>query len=76
MDRSINSYPHHLCYAARVITVSLVDLRLQHRLHVPRLNTDHRQLCFRERAKQPLRQRSSFQSNSLEVVVRVLQNRQ
>jgi len=33
--------PHHLSDAARVITVGLVDLRLQHGLHVPRLDTDH-----------------------------------
>ena len=26
---------------ARVIAVGLVDLRLQHRLHLPRLDTDH-----------------------------------
>jgi hypothetical protein len=28
--------------AARIVAVRLVDLSLQHRLHVPRLNTDHR----------------------------------
>jgi hypothetical protein len=27
--------------ATRIIAVGLVDLRLQHRLHVPRLDTDH-----------------------------------
>src|SRR6516164_1925344 len=68
--------PHHLRYAARIVAVRLVDLRLQHRLHVPRLNADHRQSCFGESAEQPLRQRSSFQPNSPEVVGEVLQYRQ
>src|SRR6516225_2394157 len=40
------------------------------------LNTDHRQIGFRERTEQPLRQRSSFQSNPLEAVSRVPQYRQ
>jgi hypothetical protein len=42
----------------------------------PRLNADHRQSCFGESAEQPLRQRSSFQPNSFEVVGGVLQHRQ
>src|SRR5262245_33918881 len=37
----------------------------QHGPHVPCLNTDHRQACFGEGAVKPLRQRPSFQSNSL-----------
>src|SRR5262244_2769244 len=73
MHRTIKPRPHHLRYAARIVAVRLVDLRLQHRLHVPRLNADHRQSCFGESAEQPLRQRSSFQPNSLEVVGEVLQ---
>jgi malate dehydrogenase (oxaloacetate-decarboxylating)(NADP+) len=28
-------------HAARIVAIGLVDLRLQHRLHVPRLDTDH-----------------------------------
>src|SRR3954469_13115793 len=76
MHRTIKPRTHHLRYAARIVAVRLVDLRLQHRLHVPRLNADHRQSCFGESAKQPLRQRSSFQPNSLEVVGGVLQHRQ
>src|SRR6476646_10584559 len=76
MHRTIKPRPHHLRYAARIVAVRLVDLRLQHRLHVPRLNADHRQSCFGESAEQPLRQRSSFQPNSLEVVSEVLQHRQ
>src|SRR5262245_24170508 len=68
MHRTIKPRPYHLRYAARIVAVRLVDLRLQHRLHVPRLNADHRQSCFGESAEQPLRQRSSFQPNSLEVV--------
>src|SRR6266705_651992 len=39
-------------------------------------NTAYRQSCFGESAEQPLRQRSSFQPNSLEVVGGVLQHRQ
>src|SRR6478609_4100630 len=74
MHRTIKPRPHHLRYAARIVAVRLVDLRLQHRLHVPRLNADHRQSCFGESAEQPLRQRSSFQPNSLEVVGEVLQH--
>jgi signal transduction histidine kinase len=35
---------------------------------MPRLDTDHRKARFSERAVKPLRQRSSFQSNSLEMV--------
>jgi len=53
-----------------------VDLCLQHRSHVPCLNTNHRQVCFTERTKQPLRQRSSFQSNPLEAAGSLRQNRQ
>src|SRR6185437_11732829 len=43
---------------------------------MPRFNTDHRQLCFGESTEQPLRQRTGFQSNPLEVVGGILQNRQ
>src|SRR5271166_5611060 len=76
MHRTVKPDPHHLRDAARIVAVRLVDLRLQHRLHVPRLNTDHRQARFGERAVKPLRQRPSFQSNSLEVVGGVRQHRQ
>src|SRR5215470_9000430 len=76
MHRAIKPRPHHLRDAAGVVAVCLVDLRLQHRLHVSRLNTDHRQACFSESAEQPLRQWPSFQSNSLEVVGGVRQHRQ
>src|SRR5680860_932156 len=67
MHRTIKPHPHHLRYAARIVAVRLVDLRLQHRPHVPRLDTDHRQARFSESAEKPLRQRPSFQSNPLEV---------
>src|SRR3970040_1395757 len=67
MHRTIKPHPHHLRYAARIVAVRLVDLRLQHRPHVPRLDADHRQARFSESAEQPLRQRPSFQSNPLEV---------
>src|SRR6266568_338668 len=76
MHRTVKPDPHHLRDAACIVAVRLVDLRLQHRLHVPRLNTDYRQARFGERAVKPLRQRPSFQSNSLEVVGGVVQYRQ
>src|SRR5260221_2421460 len=76
MHRAIKSCPHHLRHAARVVAVGLVDLRLQHRPHVPRLDTDHWQACFGKRAEQPLRQRPGFQSDPLEAVDGVPQNLQ
>jgi hypothetical protein len=76
MHRTIKPRPHHLRNAARVVAVGLVDLRLQHCPHVPRLDTDHRQARFGERVEQPLRQRSSFQSNPRDVPGRVLQHSQ
>src|SRR2546430_3527881 len=76
MHRSIKPGPHHLRYATRILAVRLVDLRLQHRPHVPRLNTDHRQARFGENAVKPLRQRSGFQPNSLEAIDGVRQNLQ
>ncbi len=36
-------------------TLVLIDLRLQHRPHVPRLDTDRRQTCFGKRTEKPLR---------------------
>ena len=68
MHRAIEPHPHHLRYATRVIAVRLVDLCLQHRPHVPRLNADHRQARFGENAVKPLRQGSGFQPNSLEAI--------
>jgi hypothetical protein len=59
---------HHLRYAACIIAICLVDLCLQHRPHVPRLNANHRQARFGENAVKPLRQRSGFQPNSLEAI--------
>src|ERR1700692_1037525 len=41
MYRTVQSHPDHLSDAARIVAVGLVDLRLLHRLHVPRLDTDH-----------------------------------
>src|SRR6516162_9122570 len=76
MHRAIKPGPHHLRYAARIVAVRLVDLRPQHGPHVPCLNTDHRQARFGEAAVKPLRQRPSFQSNSLEAVEGVRQNLQ
>src|SRR5262245_38438330 len=68
MHRAIKSHTHHLRQAARIVAVGLVDLRLQHRPHVPRLDTDHRQARFGESTEQPLRQRPSFHSNPLEAI--------
>src|ERR1700740_1270289 len=76
MYRAVKPHPHHLCHATRIVAVGLVDLSLQHRPHVPRLNADHWQARFGERAEQPLRQRSSFQPNPFEVVSGLLQYRQ
>jgi hypothetical protein len=42
MHRTVKPHPHHLRDATRIVAVRLVDLRLQHRLHVPRLDTDRR----------------------------------
>src|ERR1700687_3613058 len=53
MYRAMKPHPHHLRHATGVVAVRLVDLRFQH--HSPR-------------TEQPLRRRSSFQSNSLEAV--------
>ena len=54
----------------------LLICALQHRPHVPRLDTDHRQVCFAESAVKPLRQWPGFQSNPLEVIGIVLQHLQ
>jgi hypothetical protein len=40
MHRTVQSHPDHLSDAACVVAVGLVDLRLQHRLHVARLDTE------------------------------------
>jgi hypothetical protein len=39
MHRTIRARSHHLCDATRIVAIGLVDLRLQCRSHVPRLNT-------------------------------------
>jgi hypothetical protein len=51
MHAAIKPDPHHLRDTTGIIAISLVDLRLQYRTHVPRLNTDYRQLGFGERAE-------------------------
>src|SRR6187397_532333 len=76
MHRTIKPRPHHLRDATRIVAVRLVDLRLQRRPHVPRLDADRRQARLGQRTEQPLRQRSSFQPNPLEAVGRVCQHRQ
>src|SRR6201988_4536246 len=76
MHWTVKAYPHHLRHAAGIVAIGLVDLCLKHRSHVPRLNTDHRQVCFTKRTEQPLRQWPSFQSDPLEAVSRVPQYRQ
>src|SRR6266699_6078261 len=75
MHRSIKPHSHQLCYAARIVAVCLVDLR-QHGPHMSRLNTNHWQARFGENAVKPLRQRSSFESNSLEAIDGVRQHLQ
>ena len=40
-----------ICIAAGIVAIGLVDLHLQHRSHVPRLNTDHRQTCLTKGAE-------------------------
>ena len=50
MHRTVKPRPHHLGDAARIVAVRLVDLSLQHRLHVPRLNADRRQARLGESA--------------------------
>src|SRR5262244_2072613 len=74
MHRSIKPDPHHLCYAARIVAVRLVDLCLQHGPHVSCLDTNHWQARIGENAVKPLRQRPSFQPNSLEAIDGVRQN--
>src|SRR5580693_2876159 len=76
MHWAIKSRPHHLRDATRIVAVGLVDLRLQHRPHVPRLDADHRQACLGKRAKKPLRQWTCFQSYPLEAIERVRHYRQ
>ena len=61
MHRLEQADPHHLRDPARVVAVRLVDLlRRQQSLHVPRLDTDHRQVGRHQRIDQPLRQRASL----------------
>src|SRR3974377_1930624 len=71
MHRAIKPASHHLRYAAGIVAIGLVDLCLQHRSHVPCLNTDHRQVGFTKRAEKPLRQRPSLQSDPLKAVGRI-----
>jgi hypothetical protein len=52
---AIKARPHHLRDAPRIFAIRLVDLCLQHRLHVPRLDTDHWQAGFRKPTEKPLR---------------------
>ena len=76
MDGTIKPGPHHLRDATRIVAVRLVDLRLQRRPHMSRLNTDHRQARLGESAEQPLRQPPSFQSNPFEMVGGIRQHLQ
>jgi hypothetical protein len=45
---NLKPHPHHLCNAARIVTVRLVDLRRQHSPHMSRLNINHWQARFGE----------------------------
>src|SRR4029077_2199128 len=76
MNRAIKPRPHHLRDATRIVAVRLIDLRLQHRPHVTRLDADHRQGGLGKRADSALRQRTSIKSYPLEAVERVRQYRQ
>src|SRR3974390_1600942 len=49
MNGAVKPHPHHLGDATRIVAVCLVDLRLQHRPHMPCLDTDHRQTRFSNR---------------------------
>src|ERR1043165_5986255 len=73
MYRTIKPHPHQLRDATSVIAIRLVDLRFQHDPSVPCLNTNDRQAGFTKRTEQPLRQRSSFQSDPLKAVGRLPQ---
>jgi len=64
MDRPVEPDAHHLRDAAGIIAVRLVNLRRERRLHVPRLDAHGRQTCFRERAIEPLRQRSRLEPDT------------
>src|SRR5450631_4149309 len=76
MHRTVKPHPHHLCHTACVVAIRLVDLRLQHRSHVPRLDTDHRQARLGQSTEKPLRQWPGFQSDPLEVIDGAPQNLQ
>jgi hypothetical protein len=61
MYRFEQANPHHLSNTARIMPIGLVDLlRLEQRLHVPRLDADHRQTRFRYAVHKPLRQWTRF----------------
>ena len=66
MHRPIKSCPHYLRDATRIVAIGLVDLSLQHRPHVTRLDADHWQARLGKRAKKPLRQRPGFKPYPLE----------
>src|SRR6476620_10187818 len=76
MHRAIKPNPHHLRDATRIVAVGLVDLRLQHRPHVPCLDADHRQAGLGKRHKKPLRQWPGFKPYPLEAVEGIRQYRQ
>src|SRR5664280_2329056 len=52
MYRTVKPHPHHLRHATCIVAVGLVDLGLQHRPHVPRLDTNHRQARFGQGTEQ------------------------
>ena len=61
----VEPHPHHLRDTTWSIRVGLLDLRLRHRLHVPRLDAERRPLPLRRTAEQPLEKQYSFQSDPL-----------
>src|SRR6516165_8042013 len=74
MHRAIKPHSHHLHNTAGIVSIGFVDLCLQHRSHMPLFNTYPRRSCFSKSTEQPLRQRSSFQSDPLEAVRLARQN--
>ena len=62
--------PHHLRDAARVVAIAFVDLRLQERFRMPRLDADDRQSGLRQPLEKPLRQRPGFETDPFKVAMR------
>ena len=67
--------PHHMGNAARVVPVALVLLQsVKECLGVSRLDAKNRKARFCQPFKQPLRQRSSLNTHSLQADCRITQD--